>query len=84
MANLFDNLISPLMSKMTITYANIAAGLILICLSVIGFVSGKGTNLPNNIVWVGKKEGIFSEAQSKLWAFVCGRQVFFEAYSKVL
>lgn len=57
--------------------------ILLALLPTVASVSIKGVKESNQIIWVGKKHGLFSATRPKLWAFVYGRQLFFDAYFKV-
>lgn len=37
---------------------------------------------PSRVFWLGRGNGVFADARSKLWTFIRGRQLFAEAYFK--
>ncbi|EED11792.1 cytochrome P450, putative [Talaromyces stipitatus ATCC 10500] len=44
--------------------------------------SGKGFEKSTTVFWLGRGSGLFADARSKLGAFIYGRQLFADAYSK--
>jgi hypothetical protein len=43
----------------------------------------KRSQKPSRVLWIGRGNGLFADARSKLWAFFRGGQLFADAYFKV-